>query len=119
MISACQDEISTRPAETVFTLRLHEEIKFRPGKAGQFSTWKLIILNIICMHFFCKHIIFTKLKIHLIQVSFRYPFDFKIFYLSCLVFNCVYSFSENKKQSFAYVFQSSVLKNFTVFTGKY
>ena len=39
MIPACRDEISTRPAETDFTLRLHVENKFRPGKAGQFSTW--------------------------------------------------------------------------------
>ena len=42
MIPACRDEISTRPAETDFTLGLHVEIKFRPGKAGQFSTWYLI-----------------------------------------------------------------------------
>ena len=34
----CRDEISTRPAEKDFTLRLHVEIKFRPGKAAQFST---------------------------------------------------------------------------------
>ena len=34
MILACPDEISTRPAETDFTLRLHAEIKFRPRKAG-------------------------------------------------------------------------------------
>ena len=52
MIPASQDEISTRPAETDFTPRLHVEIiKFRPGKTGQFSTCYLIILNIICMHF--------------------------------------------------------------------
>ena len=63
MIPACWNEISTRPAETDFTSRLHVEIKFRPAKAGQFSTCYFIILNIICMHFlqffffFCKHII--------------------------------------------------------------
>ena len=51
MIPTCRDEISTRPAETDFTTRLHVEIKFRPGKTGQFSTCYLIILNIICMHF--------------------------------------------------------------------
>ena len=51
MISACRDEISTRSAETDFTLRLHVEIEFRPGNAGQSSTWYLIILNIISMHF--------------------------------------------------------------------
>ena len=33
MIPACRDEISTSPAEADFTLRLHVEIKFRPGKA--------------------------------------------------------------------------------------
>ena len=42
MIPACRDEISTRPAEADITLRLHEEIKFCPGKVGQFSTWYLI-----------------------------------------------------------------------------
>ena len=36
MILAWRDEISTPPAETDFTLRLHVEIKFWPGKAGQF-----------------------------------------------------------------------------------
>ena len=35
MIPAYQDEISTRPAETDFILRLYVEIKFRPGKAEQ------------------------------------------------------------------------------------
>ena len=35
IISACRDEVSTRPAETYFTLRLHVEIEFRPGKTGQ------------------------------------------------------------------------------------
>ena len=34
MIPAYRDEISTRSAETDFTLRLHVEVKFRPGKAG-------------------------------------------------------------------------------------
>ena len=38
MIPACQDEIWNRPVETDFTLQLHVEIKFRPGKEGQFST---------------------------------------------------------------------------------
>ena len=42
MIPACRNEISARPAETDFILRLHVEIKFRPGKARQFSTWYLI-----------------------------------------------------------------------------
>ena len=39
MIPVCRDEISARPAGIDFTLGLHVEIKFRPGKAGQFSTW--------------------------------------------------------------------------------
>ena len=51
MIQACRDEISTRPAETDFTLRLNAEIKFRPGKAGQTSTWYFLWIS------FCKHII--------------------------------------------------------------
>ena len=38
MIPVCRDEISPRPAATDLTLRLHGEIKFRPGKARQFST---------------------------------------------------------------------------------
>ena len=38
MIPVCRDEISTRPAGRDLTLRLHVEIKFRPGRAGQFST---------------------------------------------------------------------------------
>ena len=42
MIPFYRDEISICPAETDFTLRLHVEIKFRPGKAGHFSIWYLI-----------------------------------------------------------------------------
>ena len=42
MILTCRDEISTRPVKTDFTLQLHVEIKFRPGKAEEFSTWYLI-----------------------------------------------------------------------------
>ena len=41
MIPVCQDKISTYPAGTDFTLRLHGEIKFHPGKVEQFSTWYL------------------------------------------------------------------------------
>ena len=41
MIPVCRDEISPRPAGTDLTLRLLVEIKFRPGKAGQFSTWNM------------------------------------------------------------------------------
>ena len=39
MILVCRDEISTRSTGTDFTRRLHGEIKFHLGKAGQFSTW--------------------------------------------------------------------------------
>ena len=42
MIPVCRDEISTRPAGAYFTLRLHVEIKFHHGKAGQFSTCYLL-----------------------------------------------------------------------------
>ena len=63
MIPACWDEISTRPAETDFTLQLHVEIKLRPGKAGQFSTWYLIRFACIFFGFFFVSISFTKLKI--------------------------------------------------------
>ena len=41
MIPFCRDEILTRPAGTDFTLRLHWEIKFHPGKVGQVYTWYL------------------------------------------------------------------------------
>ena len=37
MIPVFLDEISTRSVGTDFTLRLHEEIEFHPGKTGQFS----------------------------------------------------------------------------------
>ena len=37
-IPVCYDEISPRPAGADLTLRLRVEIKFRPGKAEQFST---------------------------------------------------------------------------------
>ena len=52
MIPGCRDEISTRPAETDFTLQLHVEIKFRPGKARQFSTWYLTRFACIFFGFF-------------------------------------------------------------------
>ena len=54
MIPACRDEISTRSAETDFTLQLHVEIKFRPGMTGQFSTWYLIRFACIFFRFFFK-----------------------------------------------------------------
>ena len=60
MIPACQDEILTRPAETDFTLRLHVEIKFRPGKAGQFCTWYLIRFACIFLGFLVVSMSFCK-----------------------------------------------------------
>ena len=64
MIPAYRDKISTCPAETDFTLRLHVEIKFHPGEAGQFSTWYLIRFACIFFGFFFVSMSFTKLKIH-------------------------------------------------------
>ena len=60
MIPACQDEISTRPTEADFTLRLHVEIKFRFGKAGQFSTWYLVRFACIFFEFFFVSMSFYK-----------------------------------------------------------
>ena len=60
MIPTCPDEISTHPAEADFTLRLHVEIKFRPGKAGQFSTWYLIRFTCIFFGFFFVSMSFYK-----------------------------------------------------------
>ena len=37
MIQVCQDEISSYPARTDFTVRLHREIKFILGRQGSFS----------------------------------------------------------------------------------
>ena len=57
MIPVCWDEISTRHAGTVFTIRLHEQIKFHLGKVGHISTW----------HFFrFVHIFFLKFYRHLL-----------------------------------------------------
>ena len=52
MIPVCRNEISTRAAGTDFTLRLHGEIKFHSGKAGQFSTWYLFKYVYIFFKFF-------------------------------------------------------------------
>ena len=57
MILFCRNEISTCPAGTDLTLRLHGAIKFHPGKMGQFSTWYLFRY----IHFFekilCKYVL--------------------------------------------------------------
>ena len=62
MIPACWDEISTRPAEADFTPRLYVEIKFRPGKAGQFSTYYLIGFACIFFGFFFVSMSFYKIQ---------------------------------------------------------
>ena len=49
VIARSRNEISPRPAVTDLTLRLHVEIKFRSGKAGQFSTWHLF--RFVCNFF--------------------------------------------------------------------
>ena len=41
MIPVCRGEILPRTAGTDLALQLHVEIKFRPGKVGQFSPWYL------------------------------------------------------------------------------
>ena len=86
MIPACRDEISTRLAETDFTLRLHVEIKFRPGKVGQFSTWYLI--RFACVFFGSFFASMSSYKTEDPYIS----IDLNFFYLSCLVFSCVYFF---------------------------
>ena len=97
--SACKSEISTRPARAYFTLRLHVEIKFHHGKAGQFSTCYLLRFAGTFFEFFCKHV---SLRIENPLIS----IDLKNICLSCLVFSCVYSFLYNKKLSSARVLQN-------------
>ena len=87
MIPVCRDEISLRPAGTDFTLRLHVEIKFRPGKERQFSTWHL--LRFVCIFF---EFFFVVMSVYEIENPWIF-IDIKFFCLSCLVFSCVYSFS--------------------------
>ena len=86
-ILVCQDEISTRPAGTDFTLRLYVEIKFRPCKAGQFSTWHLLrfVWNFL-------ELFFPSMPVYEIENQ-QISIDFNFFCLSGLVFSCVYSFS--------------------------
>ena len=50
--AAYQDKTSTHPARTDFTLQLHVEIKFRPGKARQFFTWYFLRFECIFFVFF-------------------------------------------------------------------
>ena len=51
MNPVCWDKISTRPAETDFTIPLRREIKFHSGKWGQFSTWFLFRFVYIFLNF--------------------------------------------------------------------
>ena len=60
MIPESRDEISTRLAGTDFTLQLRVEIKFRPGKVGQFSTCYLIRFACIFFGFFFVSMSFYK-----------------------------------------------------------
>ena len=60
MIPDCQDEISTSPAATDFTIRLHVKIKLCPSKTGQFSTWHLIRFACISFRFFFVSMSFYK-----------------------------------------------------------
>ena len=49
MIPVCRDEILPHSIGIDLILRLHVEIQFRPGTAGQFSTWHLFrfVCNIL------------------------------------------------------------------------
>ena len=85
--AACQDKTSTHPAGTDFTLQLHVEIKFRPGKARQFFTW--YFLRFECIFFVFFYISISVYEIEDPQIS----INLRNFCLSCLVFDCVYSFS--------------------------
>ena len=97
MISACRNEISTRPAETDFHQRLHVEIKFRPGNAGQFSTWYLIRFACIFLGFFFVSMPFYKSENSAV----------------CILFHKIRS---SRSHMF---FKIGVLKKFTVFRGKH
>ena len=82
MIPICQDETSTHPAGSYFTLQLNVEIKLRPGKTGQFSTLYLFTFACIFFDFFFFFFFFFfnflwiiwKLK----PIDFHWP---KIFFL--------------------------------------
>ena len=63
MIPVCRDETSTGPAKIDFTLRLHVEIKFRPGKARQFSTGYLSRFVCIFFEFFSVSISVYEIEI--------------------------------------------------------
>ena len=57
MIPVSRGEISTCPARTDFILLLHIEIKFHPGKAGQFSAGICLNMYAFLFIFFCKHVL--------------------------------------------------------------
>ena len=62
IIPVCREEISTRPAGKYFNLRLHVEIKICPGKAGQFSTWRVFRFVCIFIGFFFVSMSFYKIE---------------------------------------------------------
>ena len=87
MVPVLRDEILTRPAGTGFTVQLHVEIKFGPGKAGQFSTWYLFRFACIFFEFFFVRTSIIK------NGNLWISIDLIFFSLSFLVFSCFYSFS--------------------------
>ena len=112
MIPICRDEMSTRPAGTNFIPRLHVEIKFRPGKAGQFSTWHLFRFVCIFFELFFVSISLYELKTH------RFP---KMFCSSCLVFSTAVSilFHKIRSSRLQMIFKIGILKCFAIFSGKH
>ena len=113
MIPACQDEISTRPDDTDFTLRLHVGIKFCPGKAGQFSTWYLIRFACLFFGFFLVSMSFYKTEDSQISI------DLKFFYLTCLASAVSILFLKIRSSRSQIFLKIGVLKNFAVFTRKH
>ena len=81
MIPVCQDEISTRPPWEYLTLRLHVKIKFRPGKAGQFSTWYFFRFACIFFFFFLEFF-FVSMSVYEIDKK-QISIDLTFFCLSC------------------------------------
>ena len=81
MIPVCRDETSPRPAGTDLTLRLHVEIKFRPGMAGQFSTRHLF--RFVCNFFEFFSVTISVYEIENALISFDLIFFCLIYFNSC------------------------------------
>ena len=79
------DEISTHLAEKYFTLRLHEDIKFRPGKVRQFCTWYLPIFACIFFEFFLVSMSFYETGNTQISIDLNFLFQLLSLQL-CLLF---------------------------------